>query len=702
MGKFWYATKERPLTQDGNRMNLSIMDRISDERKCMASLAVFRSLYNEEKDLYAIIADFAKKLIAEKSLRNFELQEMCYLFEESYGFDLPSAVIKTSLKRLKKILDIRGTFYKLKVGNSQIEAENVGDLEKHYKAINDNIFSQLLHYVEKNSSRKFSNIDIDKLNNAFCSYVIDEDVKSEFKDLISSFIISRSDDEEFKSQLNHIKQGVIIYVGLAYNANYDRIDGIDSQLNIYLDTEILFHMAGYNGTLFKTLFQEFFDLVKQINKKKKLISLLYFDETSTEIHDYFKIAEDIKRGRKQLDPSRQAMKYIDSMCKDASDVIEMEAVFFRQLEDNGIRIDNQRNYYDSDKYSLTIEHNKFLNQNNEGWSEEDVARKLKLLNYISIKRGGKSQELFRNIGHILLSGNSLTFKIAFDEDVRQKGNVPLATSLDFLTNRFWLIAEGGFQKKLHLKSFDILTKAQIVLSTSICRSVAQKYKTFEEEERKGTFDINTKKEFLANLHSHSFKPEDIISCNQDSYLQFLNASDINEYIATKEIQKKEEERKSAKRLEDIQDYATRIIERSLGKENDSIKKQYVKELESYKKARKKWVQQRMWIQRSKSFFVIAGFVAFVIIAIYLTAFSTRYPQRSRLIALFVAAIPFLLFLLKRQKIVDSFYGLFNRKIEFREMRKFLWSFSVLDNRPTLRLKTREDIEKELGDIESVG
>lgn len=39
------------------------MDRISDNKKCMASLAVFRSLYDKDKDLYSVIASFSKQLI---------------------------------------------------------------------------------------------------------------------------------------------------------------------------------------------------------------------------------------------------------------------------------------------------------------------------------------------------------------------------------------------------------------------------------------------------------------------------------------------------------------------------------------------------------------------------------------------------------------------------------------------------------------
>ena len=52
------------------------MDRISDKRKCMASLAVFRDLYNKKRDIYSVIAEFVKLAIAEKALSSFSLQQM--------------------------------------------------------------------------------------------------------------------------------------------------------------------------------------------------------------------------------------------------------------------------------------------------------------------------------------------------------------------------------------------------------------------------------------------------------------------------------------------------------------------------------------------------------------------------------------------------------------------------------------------------
>ena len=58
------------------------MDRISDKRKCMASLAVFRDLYNTKRDIYSVIAEFAKLALAENALSSFNLQQMVNIINQ--------------------------------------------------------------------------------------------------------------------------------------------------------------------------------------------------------------------------------------------------------------------------------------------------------------------------------------------------------------------------------------------------------------------------------------------------------------------------------------------------------------------------------------------------------------------------------------------------------------------------------------------
>lgn len=676
------------------------MDRISDTRKCMASLAIFKTLYDEKKDLYSVIASFSQQLIYDQKLHAFNLQEFCNKLKDVYGFNLPNAVVKTSLKRLK-FLECDNGFYTYQGTFKELmDKDAVSSLEKDNNNKNKVIFESLLHFVETEENVFLTETEKDTLYNSFCSYVIDENSEVDFKNDISSFIIKHSDDIVFSEQLNQIRLGVVIFVGLSYNTNFDKIDGIDTKLNIYLETEILFHRAGYNGALFKMLYEDFYKLVADINRRsrKKLISLYYFSETRKEIEDYFAIAEDIVLGQKQLDPSKTAMKYIVDSCETASDVKEMETDFFNDLTEHEILLDHQENYYDKDNFELTIEHKKFITDDTV--TEDNVMGKLRLLNYINIKRGGKAQNIFRNVGHILLTGNSLTFKLAFDEDVRNEGNVPLATGLDFLTNRFWLIADKGMASNMKLKSLDILTKAQIVMSASVSESIAQKFKKLIQEDKNGNFNLEKKKAALAGLHFHSVKPEDLDSANQETYLNFIKSKDIDAYIAKNEFEKQQAKEKIA--MSDAKaavnkEIASRAIQSYLDSENKQRIGEHKRNVDEYKNRKMKWIKHQMYIKQKN---------ALICVFIYLVIFTLACmgvlwdlnPIMKICFGLFTIIIPFVRPFVNHQSLFQKGKFLVSKKIWDKTLKDMLNSYSQIEVRPKLKLMSKDEAESKFGKI----
>lgn len=676
------------------------MERISDSRKCMASLAVFKTLYDKHEDLYTVIASFSELLIHKQQLKTFNLQEFCSKFEEEYGFELPSAVIKTSLKRIKS-LEVNKTNYTYKGNFEEAEYKQIAKLEADNNKRNLKIIDALNHYVETKANKILTEDQRKSLFKSFCSYVIDENTDIEYRNDISSFILQNSSNEEIIKQLNSIRIGLVNFVGLCYNTNYDRVDGIDSKLNIYLDTEILFHRAGFNGVLFKKLYDEFYSLVKEINRKakKQLVELFYFAETGQEIRDYFAVAEDIVNGKKQLDPSKTAMRYIVSQCKSASDVKEMESIFFADLDsgDGRISSDRQEHYYDREKFSLNIEESGLLKI--DGYTEEEVYDKLKLLNYINVKRGGKSQQIFRNVGHILLTANGLTFKLTFNNKIYNEGDVPLATGLDFLTNRFWMIAEKGLSSKLDLSSFKILTKAQIVMSTSVNESIANMFKNMIQQEKNGNFDLNKKKAALATFHQHCVNPEDLTAQTQDTYLNFIKTEDINVYLAERALERQNKDKEldeTRTRAMTSEKIAGKALKRLVEDENSKRKKTYQQSLISYKTKRKSWVLKQLKYKRTISSVWVLGY--FVVIAtVFLLALYKSCLWCSIVLTLLTTVFPFIRPLWKHQQIIDSFSLLFGKKVYRCEIRRLVEEYNRMHAKPMLQLVTMEEMKSKLND-----
>lgn len=62
--------------------------------KCVSSLSVLRKMYENQQDIYDIISEFVKTIIVSRSLKTFELLEMCNYLKEEYGVEIVTNVVK--------------------------------------------------------------------------------------------------------------------------------------------------------------------------------------------------------------------------------------------------------------------------------------------------------------------------------------------------------------------------------------------------------------------------------------------------------------------------------------------------------------------------------------------------------------------------------------------------------------------------------
>ncbi len=66
------------------------MNKKLDQYKCLASLAVFREMYNSKTDIYFIISQFIKEVILNYSLYKFSLNEIANKVNTEYGVTSPN------------------------------------------------------------------------------------------------------------------------------------------------------------------------------------------------------------------------------------------------------------------------------------------------------------------------------------------------------------------------------------------------------------------------------------------------------------------------------------------------------------------------------------------------------------------------------------------------------------------------------------
>lgn len=517
------------------------MPEIKEESKCLASLAVFRELYNNERDIYSIICEFLKEVISSNSKHQFTLTEITQLFNDAYDFSIPEAVIGTSLNRFGTSLSKSHGVYTI---TNQAAFAVTGKLTGSHLEIQSNneaVINDLIEFIEIETNTILSEDEKEKVVQSFCSFIIEESTNQQYSEFISAFIVKEKKDTGFINRLNKIKEGVVLYTGIKYNTNLNELGAWTTELTIYIETEILFHLAGYNGVLCQVLFEDFFKYVTEINDKsikksgKKLIQLKFFVDVKDEIERFFKKAEYIVSGKDKANPSKTAMTSIINGCSSPAEVIEKKINFYNLIKTKGITEDDYTNYYSEHNHRFNIEDQDIIKSISMRTGIEDVHPYLKYLNFINVHRRGISNRGFENVGYLLLSGTSNTIVIAWDEAIKPNGSVPLASNLSFLTNKLWFRLNKGFGSDSYPKTFDIVTKAQIVLSTQVNNSVAEKFEELQGKFKDGLLTEEQAISSIAELRRQAKKPEDIEESGIHDILQSIDESSIESYLKEQEL-----------------------------------------------------------------------------------------------------------------------------------------------------------------------
>ena len=511
-----------------------------DESKCLASLAVFRELHDSKKDVYEIISEFLREIISSNAKYQFNLTEISQLLNDTFDFKIPEAVIRTALKKLKFLNKEKG-FYVIEDLSELNITSNITNKHSEIQRNNEHIINNLFSYIEREKGRKLSLEEKEKIVQAFCNFILDESISEDYSELISAFIVNIRSNTGFTKQLETIKEGVVLYSGIKYNSNINELGSWKTELSVFLDTEILFHLAGYNGEIYKQSFDDFYLFVKKINTTsknksgKKLIHLKYFKEVKYIVEGFFEKAIHILEGKDKQNPSNTAMASILDGCKSTSDIVSKKTNFFLLLQTNGIFEDDYKDYFLPENYKYNIEDKGIIEDISNSLEHKEITNNLTYLNYINIHRKEKSNNNLESIGHILLTGNSLTLQIAWHESIKPNGSVPLATTMDFLTNKFWFKLSRGFGANNYPKSFGIITKAQILLSSKLNKSVGKKFEELQDDYRKGKLTEEQALSTIIELRRQAKKPEDIDENDLPSILESISEESIEQFIKQQEL-----------------------------------------------------------------------------------------------------------------------------------------------------------------------
>ena len=568
---------------------------ISNKQKCMAALAVFRTLYDRKKNIYDVIAEFAKLDIVQHDRQSFFTHEMAGWLNEAYGMNVPDAVVERVLTRLKFVKKVGSRQYV--VDNSDAAKKGVEKLKSEMQeaeSARQMLIEALVRYTAERKNESLSDGDREQLSKDFYSFVIDTAaVGTKYGDTISSFVVSISNDEAMRNAMNAVRQGVIVYEGLSYSTTgYGQIDALDQPITLYLDTEVVFDMMGFNGELYKKVFDEFYAYAQQINQRNKKCTIRFrcFGETYDDIEKYFASAEAVVRRESQLDFTRPAMMHITERCHESYQVAELKGELYTQLAKRNVTRDGQDDYCDSGNAQYTIESNDAIEKYSGEYDADSVSRTLHLLSCISIKRKGRSPKTFRNIGHVLVTRKTLAFRLSKDREVTIGKSLPLAMDMFGLTNQFWMALNKGIAIDSNLPtSFDVVTKARMALGAIISETVSNQFKKIQEDHRNNNLSDEDYKRNITFLSKQCVCPERITADNVESLA--VSPQQMDDYLAEMALKDERHKREIEHRNRQIADvrneseaYAARLeamARRMAEDENEKAKDAYIGALKEY-------------------------------------------------------------------------------------------------------------------------
>jgi len=560
----------------------------------LTSYATFKELYrsNKYKDPYQILSEFIRYIIVSRSLRQFAIADIKAYLEEEFGFIAPQAVISTSTARISGLTFQNGQYRPdlRKIKRNQ----EFQDYQTKNKEQNQHLINELLEFTRTN----YPDVRIEKgkLSQDLISFLLDESSDNGCSQIIGDFVLQNQDNKIIKSALESVREGSILYSGLSYHL--DEFDMNSEELTLFLDTEILFDIAGLHGELNKTLADDFLTLVDAANKNGKRIYLQYFYEVKKDVDNVYGAAERIvEENQVTFD---DAIKEIISGCSDATDVVEKKTKFYRNLHiDHGIRQDAKENYYTPEDDQFNLE----ADMPGMPVADDSYYEGMKFCSHINKLRKGYQTQNYLDCKYLCVSNTRRVVEVsrAICEQKKNPSSderyCDYAVSLTRITNILWFLLNRGFGSKELPKNLDVVIKARLILSAYITQGVTEAFKEIKRKlDNKEITEEEAAGYTLALRRKHTL-PEDISAASIKEDLDFSENA-IGHFVE-----------ESAVNHHKINEQTTRILElenevkelkSDLERSQDCVRDAHneIEELKRWKEADEK-AKQNEWIDKEK-------------------------------------------------------------------------------------------------------
>lgn len=578
------------------------MATISETNYKLAALALFRELYNSNKNVYVILGTFVEYVVVKSNKTQFTATNIAGLLKKEFDFRIPEAVLDYVCKKhCANITAVKKGIYECDI-NTKLKEEfektngEITSLTDDAKEIIEKIYS---FYISQYPDLDKSEEEIKSgISSSLYNFCLDNAYNNGYTDTISAFIVFNEHNKDIIDKISGIKEGVILYTGVRYTDTNTTSGKWTNFITFYLDTELLFSAFGYNGEIEKKMFDEFYELVDEINKSsviknKKTIRLRYFEETKIEIDKFFEVAVEIVNGKNTTYPGNSAMPRIIEDCQYKSDVIDKYGKFFHYINTK-LQIEEEKTAYYQEQYNqYNIDEEGLANYFYDKFQSlplENIQKALKLLNYVNIKRKGVNKIPFDDSKYVLITGKNFVMKMVVDEKIRNQSPTYWATTIQFVTNRMWFRLNKGFGQGGAPTAFNVVASAQVLLATQMNNKVTKSFAKFKEEAKEGKLTEEQIKIQYAGYRQDTIDADSINSSNVQDVLSDIISDDYYEKHLREEalLRQKIEELTNQGTVKD-----TKLLqaEQKISELEENIQKQYAEQKRQINRLLKKNIEE---------------------------------------------------------------------------------------------------------------
>lgn len=509
-------------------ISLSIM-----HNNTIAAISLFGEYRRDKKDVHDIIADFIKAAISIKREPSYTPAIMKDYLLELFGIDIPTSVIKSVFKnKIKEAKSENSTYTISNFPDNNIE-NRICSLRKTY----DSILDTLKSYIQEVAPAVMQTYPTLTIESEFTAFLMDEKVASDLYELFSAFLVNNRINQDY---YNKFSAGMIAYSGLKYIGNTGSVGSWKEKLVVYLDTEFLFHCAGYNDKYYQLVFDELHSLIVEINSKCKpgeqpIVELRYLQDTKEVFDRFFRAAKEHVESGLAPDPSKKAFVKIITESTTVFDVDAHKANVLKAIRAKGILLDDKDHTdkvvnpsyvifgaddLDNLREKLKTEYN--------GTTETKLDYYVRVMTIIYGLRQGIDYPAFENCRYVFLSGSRFARTISYYFSTQFQRKIPIITDIDFLISRMWFKLNKTLSSNSIPVSLDVVARSHAALSEEVCIKAKQLYeelksKKYTKEQQEVIYDDLRRVTSESLIYDENSLVEVLAFCSYGSTDEILQA-----------------------------------------------------------------------------------------------------------------------------------------------------------------------------------